>query len=113
MANHLAYTLLYMFIVAGKKYGIKAIAGLIKIELEPVHEKLDRMEERMDKIEEHIGRVENRLDKVESETSALRSGQIAIRQDIKKPDDKVEKVYEFAQKEMAMGMENRTRLESM
>ena len=71
---------------------LQAIAALMDNKLEPIN---------------------SRLEKLESEVSSLRTGQVAIRKELKEVHHKVSDTYELALDAWGKSTENRTWLEAL
>lgn len=78
---------------------LQAIAALMDNKLEPINSRLDKMD--------------NRFEKLESEVSSLRTGQVAIRKELKEVHHKVSDTYELALDAWGKSTENRTWLEAL
>lgn len=65
------------------------------------------------KMDQKLQPINNRLEKLESEVSGLRTGQIAMRKELKEVHHKVSDTYELALDAWGKSTENRTWLEAI
>ena len=52
---------------------LELIRGLMKEELKPIHDRLDKIEGRLDKVEDRLDKIEDRLGKVENEIVVIKN----------------------------------------
>ena len=111
------------------KSDLDAITIVVRTELSPVNNRLDRVEGRLDNLEGRFDNLEGRFDNLvlkvdtlDADVSSLKSGQKQIRRDInrlddnikrlddniKRLDDKVNATYDLALDAWGTGTENRT-----
>ncbi len=65
------------------------------------------------KMDQKLQPINNRLEKLESEVSGLRTGQVAIRKELREVNHKVSDTYELALDAWGKSTENRTWLEAL
>ncbi len=75
--------------------------------------RLDKMDSRFDAMDNRLDAMDNRLDKLESEVSSLRTGQIAMRKELKEVHHTVADTYDLALDAWGRSTENRTWLEAL
>ncbi|KIL42038.1 hypothetical protein SD70_03845 [Gordoniibacillus kamchatkensis] len=68
------------------------LRSVIREELVPVHERLDRMDGRLDRVEGRLDRMEGRLDQVESRLDRMESEQQIIKQAVLETNEAVQRL---------------------
>ncbi|MCH5254992.1 MAG: hypothetical protein J1F41_08700, partial [Lachnospiraceae bacterium] len=84
---------------------LQAITEVIQHNLIPINSRLDGIDGRLD-------RIDIRLDRLESDVSALKAGHIAMRNDIRNLEIKVDMTYQLALDAWGKSTENRQWLEN-
>ena len=80
--------------------------------LDGIDSRLDRIDGRLDGIDSRLDRIDIRLDRLESDVSALKSGHLAMRNDIRNLEIKVDMTYQLALDAWGKSTENRQWLEN-
>lgn len=80
--------------------------------LDGVEGRLNGIDSRLDRIDGRLDRIDIRLDRLESDVSALKAGHIAMRNDIRNLEIKVDMTYQLALDAWGKSTENRQWLEN-
>ncbi len=88
--------------------------ALTNEDLQAIANLLDsKMDQKLQPINDRLDAMDNRLDKLESEVSSLRTGQIAMRKELKEVHHTVADTYDLALDAWGRSTENRTWLEAL
>lgn len=104
---------------------LQAITEVIHHNLIPINSRLDGIDSHLDRIDSRLAgtdsrlagidsrldRIDIRLDRLESDVSALKAGHIAMRNDIRNLEIKVDQTYQLALDAWGKSTENRQWLE--
>lgn len=68
------------------------LRSVIKEELTPVNERMDRFDQRFDRIDERFEQVDQRLDRLENEQHAMKQDQELIKRAVLETNDRLKNV---------------------